>query len=97
MNGIVLTGNAEKGAAQIFRNEDLIAEMTWFKGGDDHMVIDHTMVDESLKGQGIGRKLLDAVVAMARKEKLRIRPVCPFVVAVFTKTPELHDILYKEE
>ncbi len=97
MNEIVQTGNAEKGAARIHRNEELIAEMTWFKAGDDHIVIDHTMVDESLKGQGIGRKLLDSIVAMAREENLRIRPECPFVVAVFNKTPELQDILFRQD
>lgn len=95
MNDIIMEGYPGKGAARIFSEGVILAEMTWFKGGDDHIVIDHTMVDESLKGQGIGRKLLDSIVAMAREEKLRIRPECPFVVAVFNKTPELQDMLFR--
>ena len=37
-----------------------LAEMTYSRTNDTLIVIDHTEVDPSLKGQGVGRRLLDA-------------------------------------
>ena len=45
---------------------------------------DHTFVDESLRGQGVGKKLLDALAAQGWK----IRAVCPFVQAWFARSGE---------
>jgi len=72
-----------------------LAEMTWVKGGDDYIIVDHTMVDDSLRGQGAGRKLLDRIVKLARERNLKIQPLCPFVVATFNKVEEIRDVLYE--
>jgi hypothetical protein len=55
--------------------------------------IDHTEVDESLRGQGIARKLTLAAVDWARKSGVKLIPVCPFAKAVFDRDPSLHDVL----
>jgi hypothetical protein len=55
--------------------------------------IDHTEVDESLRGQGIARKLTLAAVDWARKSGVKLLPVCPFAKAVFDRDPSLHDVL----
>ncbi len=68
------------------------AEMTWISGGKDHIIVDHTRVDESLRGTGAGKRLLDAIVTMASKRGLKIKPLCPFVVAMFRKYPEYSSI-----
>ena len=47
--------------------ESSIAKITWKNGGDNIIVIDHTIVDPSLRGQGIAGQLIKEVVAMARK------------------------------
>lgn len=69
------------------------AEMTYSVSGSGTMVIDHTGVDASLKGQGIGYKLVEASVNYARHKQLKIMPLCSFVVAVFKKRPEYGDVL----
>jgi uncharacterized protein len=84
-----------KGMAYINEGGKNLAEMTWVKGGDGYIIVDHTMVDDSLKGQGIGRKLLDRIVELVRERCLKILPLCPFVVATFNKVEEIRDVLYK--
>lgn len=86
-NGMAFIGGNE--------GEENLAEMTWIKESDDYIIIDHTMVSDSLKGQGIGRKLLDHIVEMARERNLKIRPLCPFVKITFDRVPELKDLLYE--
>jgi predicted GNAT family acetyltransferase len=55
--------------------------------------IDHTEVDESLRGQGIARKLTLAAVDWARKSGVKLVPICPFAKAVFDRDPSIHDVL----
>lgn len=75
--------------------EKMIARITWKNGGDKIIVVDHTIVDPSLRGQGIAGKLLDKVVTMAREENLKIVPVCSYVVSKMKRTNEYDDVLHK--
>lgn len=59
----------------------------------DFIIIDHTEVDETFNGQGVGKKLLYKIVEMARDKKLKILPLCPFANAMFKKTDEIKDVL----
>lgn len=52
------------------------------------VIADHTEVPEGLEGQGVGRKLLDALLDDARAEGFRIVPLCPYVNAQRRKHPE---------
>ena len=49
---------------------------------------DHTFVDESLRGQGVGKKLLDALAAHTVAQGWKIRAVCPFVQIWFARSGE---------
>lgn len=92
---IKISETPDKGMVFINEGEKNLAEMTWVKGGDGYIIVDHTMVDDSLKGQGVGRKLLNHIVELARDRNLKIMPLCPFVVATFKKVNEIRDVLYK--
>lgn len=70
------------------------AVMTYSFAGDDKFIIDHTEVDELLKGQSIGYKLVEEAVTYARTKNLKIMPLCPFASAVFKKKSEYHDVLF---
>ncbi|GAP43667.1 predicted acetyltransferase, GNAT superfamily [Lentimicrobium saccharophilum] len=93
---IQLFDSQGSGRAFIQGDNGSLAEMTWISGGKDHIIIDHTRVDESLRGTGTGKKLLDAIVTMASQRNLKIRPVCPFVVAMFRKHPEYAGVILHE-
>lgn len=69
-----------------------LAEITFVYTGDKLVIIDHTLVDESLKGQGIAKLLVAKVVERMREEGRKIIPLCPFAKAIFDKTPEYSDI-----
>jgi hypothetical protein len=81
------------GRAFIEQNRLLLAEMTYSKTEKDILTIDHTDVDESLRGQGVNRLLLDIIVAMARRQGKKIIPLCPYAKSVFDKEPALRDVL----
>jgi predicted GNAT family acetyltransferase len=70
-----------------------LAEMVYVMAGPKKIIIEHTEVDESLKGQGIGAKLLEALVEFVRKEEIKVIPLCPFANATFRKRIDLQDVL----
>ena len=86
-----LTGN--KGAFFIEENGKRIAEMTFSKAGDTRIIIDHTEVSDVLRGKGAGKQLVSAAVDYARKNNIKIIPLCPFAKSVFDKVKEFHDVL----
>ena len=85
--------NGSKGAFIIKVNDDRLAEMTYSRAGDKLIIIDHTEVSDSLRGKGAGKQLVTAAVEHARKNKLKILPLCPFARAVFDSTSEFNDVL----
>ena len=48
----------------------------------------HTEVPDSLRGRGLGDRLVLAALEHARREGLAIIPTCPFVKAYLRKHPE---------
>lgn len=70
-----------------------IAAMVYVMAGPQKMIIEHTEVDESLKGQGAGARLLEQLVEFGRKEKIKVIPLCPFAKATFRKREDLQDVL----
>ena len=82
-----------KGEWFVDQDGNRLAEMTYSWAGDDKFIIDHTWVDDSLRGQHVGRQILDRAVAFAREKNVKIIPLCPFAKSVFDKDPEIRDVL----
>ncbi|HEX2658563.1 MAG TPA: GNAT family N-acetyltransferase [Polyangia bacterium] len=59
----------------------------------DNIVITHTEVDDSLRGKGIARRLLDAAVTWARVTGTRVAATCPYVKGQFDKDASIRDVL----
>jgi predicted GNAT family acetyltransferase len=70
-----------------------LAEMRYRMETPAKMVIEHTEVDDSLKGKGIGLQLVSKAVDYARESNIKIIPLCSFAGAVFQKKPEFNDVL----
>jgi hypothetical protein len=66
--------------------------MTYSIAGTGRIIIDHTEVGEKLKGMSAGKQLVAATVAHARKNNLKILPLCPFAHAVFERTSDYADV-----
>lgn len=84
-----------KGSFYVEGNGERQAEMTYVTAGEGRIIIDHTQVDDALRGKGAGKQMVAAAVDYARKNKIEILPLCPFAKAVFDKTPEYGDVLSK--
>lgn len=67
-------------------------ELTYQKSGDV-LVADHTYVPDELRGMGVAAKLVDALIADARAEGTKIKPLCSYVVTAFRRHPEWQDLL----
>lgn len=93
MNSYIQEDNGQKGSFQFKGNEEKLAEMTYTWAGNDRIIIDHTEVDDSLRGQGVGEKLVRMAVDFAREREISIIPLCPFARAIFNKYEELRDVL----
>ncbi len=71
----------------------LEAEMTFRKLGDTAIAIDHTFVPPAFRGASLAQKLVDRGIADARRDGIKIRPECSYVVAQFRRHPEWADLL----
>ena len=54
------------------------AEIVFEQIGEDTLSVSHTFVDESLRGQGIAEKLLDAVADHARSGHKKLSATCSY-------------------
>lgn len=82
-----------KGAFTIENNGQRLAEMTYSRTNATMVIVDHTEVDPSLSGQGVGRELLGALVQWARATGTKVVPLCPFAKAQFDKDVAIRDVL----
>ena len=63
--------------ARVFGIEDE-AELTFSKVSDKLIIVDHTGVPDSMRGQGIAAALAERVIADVRAAGQKIVPLCPF-------------------
>jgi predicted GNAT family acetyltransferase len=87
--------SGHRGAFVIDRDGKRLAKMTYTLAGDKKIIIDHTEVDDALRGTGAGRRLVESAVLWARAEGKTILPLCPFAKSVFERTPEYADVLVR--
>ena len=85
--------DGKRGSFYLKESNTRLAEMVYVMAGPKKMIIEHTEVNESLKGQGIGMNLLQELVEHVRKEGIKVIPLCPFAKAMFQKKEVLRDVL----
>jgi uncharacterized protein len=82
-----------KGMFYVGQDGAILAELVYTKPFKDKMIIEHTEVDESLSGKGIGLQLVHTAVDYAHTHQMKIIPLCPFAKSVFDRKPEFRDVL----
>src|SRR4051812_11255152 len=82
-----------KGMFYVGQNGAILAEMVYTMTTPTKMTIEHTEVDDSLGGKGVGKQLVFTAVEYARTHNLKIVPLCSFAKSVFDKEVEWHDVL----
>ena len=86
--------NGSKGEFYIGEDGQRLAEMTYSWAGDDKFIIDHTHVEDELRGQNVGVHLVNSAVEFARSKGVIILPLCPFAKSVFNKDSSIRDVLF---
>lgn len=61
--------------------------------GENIVELTHTVVDDSLRGQGIAGKLMDAFYERMKRENKKVKLSCSYAVKYFEKNVEKQDIL----
>jgi uncharacterized protein len=90
---ILQKDDGKKGMFYIEQDGAIVAEMTYVWVGADRFIIDHTEVDDVLKGKNAGKQLVARAVTFAREKGVHIIPLCPFAKSVFDKVTEYKDVL----
>ena len=74
-------------------NNNLLAEVT-FPDVDEKIVnINHTYVDESLRGQGIAGRLMEAAAGLLQKQNKKVVLTCPYAIQWFSRHHEYSDLV----
>ena len=85
--------SGSKGTFFIEEDSEMAGELVYSLTHDNQMMIEHTEVDEELRGGNIGYELVHKAVDYARSHQYTIIPLCRFARAVIEKKPEFRDIL----
>ncbi len=71
----------------------LTAEVTFPDVDTDTVNIDHTFVDDSLRGQGVAGQLMKAAAEQLRSQNRKAVLTCSYAVNWFGKHPEYEDVV----
>lgn len=74
-------------------DHNLLAEVTFPDIDENTVNIDHTYVDDSLRGQGIAGQLMEAAAEQLRSQGKKAVLTCSYAVGWFGKHPEYNDLL----
>ncbi len=85
--------DGKNGMFYVEQEGKVLAQMTYVWTGAERIIIDHTEVDDALRGQSAGKQLVAKAVEFAREKSLKIIPLCPFAKSVFDKVAEYRDVL----
>ena len=92
MTTIDIEDNGKKGRFAIYQDEKFAGEMTFTWAGKSKFIIDHTGIEEEYGGKGFGKNLVIKSVEFARKENIKIIPLCPFAKSIFDKDKSINDV-----
>ena len=88
--------NEHKGYFRVVSEGKEAGRMTYSWAGENRFIIDHTEVNPDFSGQGVGQKMIEATLAYARENDLKVIPLCPFAKAQFDRHKDWHDVLLKK-
>jgi predicted GNAT family acetyltransferase len=83
---------AGKGKWFIEQDGESLAELRFRVTDEGNFALESTRVDDRLRGAGAGKRLVNAAAEVARARGVRLLAVCPFVVALFEKSPDYDDV-----
>lgn len=86
----------EKGGNFYAKEEEVQMGRLHYNRHDGVLTVTSTFVEDEFKGKGIARQLVNAVVALARENNQKIKPLCSYVDVVMHRDKTLHDLIYED-
>ena len=86
----------DDGRAGVFVLKDgamTMGEASYVWVGSNHIILDHTGVRPQYAGQGLGKRLVDAVVELARNKEISITPQCSYARVLFERDKSYKDVV----
>jgi predicted GNAT family acetyltransferase len=83
----------------IFKRDDhgdVIAEVTFPNLREGVVVINHTYVDDALRGRGVAGELIEAAYDAIKAEGKKAVLTCPYAIKWFHDRPDKNDIVTYE-
>ena len=74
-------------------NGAILAEVSFPDVDTDTVNIEHTFVDDSLRGQGVAGKLMEAAAKQLRETDKKAVLTCSYAVKWFEKHPEYSSVV----
>lgn len=71
----------------------MIAEVTFPEVSRDIVNVNHTFVDDSLRGQGIAGRLMEELVKRLKEDKKKAQLTCSYAVMWFEKNNQYRDLI----
>ena len=86
----------ERGRFEV-RADGRVVGLASYHVDDDVMTLPHTEVDPALGGRGLGKALVQEVLAAARERHLHVLPYCSFVRHYLHEHPEDIDLVAEDD
>ncbi|MDR3364132.1 MAG: N-acetyltransferase [Clostridiales Family XIII bacterium] len=77
------------------KDGEIIAEVTFPLCQTGIVAINHTYVNDSLRGQGIAAELMENCYKMLKEDGRKAVLICPYAVKWYREHPEKNDIVTK--
>lgn len=84
------------GAFTIANDAEKLGEMVISVSGKN-VTVYHTEVAAKAEGKGLAKKMLNAMVDYARKNDVKVIPLCPYVHAQFKRHPEEYADIWQKD
>jgi len=85
-----------QGAFYLMDGEEEIGEMVISVSGKN-LTVYHTEVAPQAEGKGLAREMLNEMVDYARKNEMKVVPLCPYVHAQFMRHPDQYADVWNKE
>lgn len=86
-------GIDKKGYFKATINGELAGIMTFYMEDNNVLIIEHTKVEDSLKHENIGWKLLKHLINFVREKNYKVIPNCSYAKRMFHLKKDIQDVL----
>lgn len=87
-DGLEVHNREDLGRYELLRDGAVVAHADYSLRGSE-ITIPHVETDPSLRGGGLGSRLMDGVIADVVDRQLTVVPVCPFAASYLHDNPDL--------